>query len=362
VMADMPRPRPPHLQREITRHGKAVWYVRVGKGPRIRLKAEYGTPEFTETYRAALAGEQPKRDKTPASGTLAWLIERYRDSTAWTSLSVATRRQRENIFKNVCKTAGSEPVKGINRKAILAGRDRRKETPNAARHFVQAMRGLFAWAVGADHVVADPTFSVHAPRPKTEGFAMWPSEWQGQFERRWPLGTRERLAYEVLLQTGLRRGDAVRLGRPHFRGDIGTIRTEKGFETVTIVINPELRAAIEAGPIGELTFIASKTGRPLTKEGFGNWFSEACRAAGVPGSAHGLRKARATIAAERGATDSELDAMFGWRDGKTSKIYTRNVDRTKLAISGAGKANENGRRTSIPAPRGQVRARERKDK
>src|SRR5262249_5835560 len=32
-MEDMPRPRPPHLHRQVTRHGKAVWYVRIGKGP-----------------------------------------------------------------------------------------------------------------------------------------------------------------------------------------------------------------------------------------------------------------------------------------------------------------------------------------
>jgi len=58
-MRNMPRPRPPHLHREITRHKKPVWYVRVGKGPRIRIKAEYGTPEFDAGYQAALSGNKP---------------------------------------------------------------------------------------------------------------------------------------------------------------------------------------------------------------------------------------------------------------------------------------------------------------
>ena len=52
-MDDMPRPRPPFLSREVTRHGKAVWYVR-RNGKRIRLRAEYGTPEFDAEYQAAL--------------------------------------------------------------------------------------------------------------------------------------------------------------------------------------------------------------------------------------------------------------------------------------------------------------------
>jgi hypothetical protein len=38
-MDDMPRPRPPYLSREVTRHGKPVWYVR-RDGKRIRLKAD----------------------------------------------------------------------------------------------------------------------------------------------------------------------------------------------------------------------------------------------------------------------------------------------------------------------------------
>jgi hypothetical protein len=57
-MQDMPGPRPPHLHREVTRHGKAVWYARAGdssRGPRIRLHAEFGTAEFWAEYQAALA-------------------------------------------------------------------------------------------------------------------------------------------------------------------------------------------------------------------------------------------------------------------------------------------------------------------
>jgi len=65
----MPRPRPPHLQREITRHGKAVWYVRVNRGPRVRLKAEFGTPEFDAEYRAALSGT-PTRKATQSNSRL----------------------------------------------------------------------------------------------------------------------------------------------------------------------------------------------------------------------------------------------------------------------------------------------------
>ena len=42
----MPRPRLPYLLKQVTRHGKVVWYVRRGVGPRVRIHAAYGSPEF----------------------------------------------------------------------------------------------------------------------------------------------------------------------------------------------------------------------------------------------------------------------------------------------------------------------------
>ena len=69
MILDMPRTRPPHLHRETTRHGRAVWYVRVDKGPRIRIRALYGTPEFKEEYDAAVEG-RPINKQGPANGTL----------------------------------------------------------------------------------------------------------------------------------------------------------------------------------------------------------------------------------------------------------------------------------------------------
>jgi integrase len=75
----------------------------------------------------------------------------------------------------------------------------------------------------------------------------------------------------------------------------------------------------------------------MAKESFGNWFREACKAAGVPGSAHGLRKAGATLAAENGATTTELKSMFGWTDDSMPAHYTRTADRARSAAVGMSK-------------------------
>ena len=209
----MPRPRPPRLQRQISRHGRAVWYVRRGHGLRIRIRAEFGTPEFEAEYRAALDGTPVENRKKAAVGTLEWLWDRYRETATWTSLSLATRRQRENIMRPVLKQSGTASATAINRAHILAGRDRRKDTPSQARHFIDTMRGLFRWAVDAGHVKADPTLNVkYPPQRKSGGFPVWTEDDVARYEERWPIGTKERVWLGVLLYTGLRRGDAVCLG------------------------------------------------------------------------------------------------------------------------------------------------------
>lgn len=361
MIADMPRPRPPHLQREVTRHGNAVWYVRVGKGARVRLRAEFGSSDFDLEYQAALTGQPRPTKGTPATNSLAWLIARYRETAAWMALSSATRRQRENIFLHVLETAGAKPYAGIGAATIRAGRERRSSTPAQARNFLDAMRGLFRWALEASLVKADPTAGVeNPPRRKGDGFIPWTEAHVATYEGRWPLGTRQRVWLAVLLYTGLRRGDAVRFGRQHVRGGLGSIKTEKGEVEVTLPILPVLASTLAAGPCGALVFICGARGEPLTKESFGNEFRAACREAGVPGSAHGVRKIAATTAANNGASVAQLEAIFGWTGGSMASHYTRTADRKRLALEAMHKLG-NAERTSIPAPSLQVRAGGRND-
>lgn len=360
-MDAMPRPRPPHLHREITRHGKSVWYVRVGKGPRIRLRAQYGTSEFEAEYQAALTGSERPRPGKPDSKSLAWLWERYRETGEWLNeFSPATRKMRENIMKHVLGQAGDKPYAQITSLTIMAGRDRRAKTPAQARNFLDVMRALFGWAKEAQHVKIDPTLGVKSPpRKKGPGFKPWTEADVEAYYRRWPLGTHERVWLDVLLYSGLRRGDAVRYGRQHVRNGIGRMRLEKSGEQieVTLPVLPVLAETLASGPCGDLTFIVGRTGKPYTKESFGNEFKAACVAAGIlDKSAHGVRKIAATTAAHNGATVAQLKALFGWESNTMPELYTKAADRDRLGREAAHKL-VNAERTSIPAPGGKVRAR-----
>lgn len=347
-MEPMPRPSLPHLHRERTRHGATAWYVRVGKGPRIRIRGAYGDPAFIAEYEAAISGgKAPKAVATAGQGTFAWGLRMYRGSQAWGVLSLATRRQRENIFKPILAALGASKLSSWRRGDVAAGRDKRGDRPAAARHFVEALRGFFQWALEAGLVREDPTQGVKVIKPKTEGFAVWSDDDVAVFRRRWPIGTRERVAFEVLFGTGLRRGDAVKVGRPHWRDGVVRMTTEKTGERVAVAVDDDLAAVLAAGPLGDLTFIAGERGRPMTKESFGNWFRDVCNAAGVNKSAHGIRKAAATADAERGWSDAELDAKYGWTGRRMASLYTRAASRERLSLSASERTKP---RTIAPAP------------
>jgi integrase len=264
----MPRPRPPFLHREESRHGRVAWYVRRGGGRRIRLNAQYGSEAFWAEYRAALEAGSPATG-TAKPHTLAWALERYRNSSAWAALSNATRRQRENIFRQVVEQkqpsgglAGDLLVRQITAETIRAARERRASKPHATNNFIKSMRAFFAWAIENKVVAVDPTRGIkllHGPNDEI-GHHTWTQDELDRFEARWPVGTRERLAYDLLLYTGLRRGDAVRLGRQHMQDGLITIRTEKhrkgkSGELISIPILPPLAVSIAATITGDMTYL-----------------------------------------------------------------------------------------------------------
>lgn len=334
-MLAMPRPRPPYLLREKSRHSVTCWYVRKGDGPRTRIRGAYGSDAFMAEYHAAVAGAPPKKvgKRDVGEGSLTQFLAQYRESNDWAKLSPVTRKTRGNIFLDFEKKSGDLPYDAIDKDVIAEGLTARRAKPAMANAFLKAVRGLFKWAVGAGKVTDNPTLTASAPTPRTDGWHSWTDEEVARYEARWPIGTRQRLAFDVLLYTGLRRGDALLLGRQHVKNGVFRIKAEKnGVEIIAPILAP-LARSIAASPTGDLAFIVSERGRPMTKNGFSNWFSRACDAASVPGSAHGLRKAGAARAAENGATNEQLKAIFGWTDDAMPSLYTRKASRSKLAAA-----------------------------
>ena len=327
----MPRSLPLHVVKEITRHKKVVFYFRIGKGERIRLPGIPGSKEFKVAYQAALIGQKVTvARQTEYARSLRWLIRQHMESEKWASLSVATRKQRGLLFKQVIEASGDVDCRAVQPKDIRNALERRSKTPALANNFLKAMSGLFKWGLQHDHVDIDPTVGVARLKYKSDGFPVWTRDDVERYMAHWPIGSRQRLALEFLIASGLRRSDIVRAGRQHMVEDVLALKTMKTSTPVTLEMSPRLLQIIQQTETGDLAFIVGKNGRPMTKESFGNWFRDACHAVGIRKSAHGLRKFSATLAAEGGATTHQLMAQFGWVTTQQAELYTRGADRALL--------------------------------
>jgi integrase len=303
-------------------------------------------------YEAAKSLVLPIERKGINSGTWRWLCVKYfAESADYKQLDDRTKRVRRNILEAICREPiapgsdrkfGEFPLTRMGKDAIEVMRDRKIAFPESANARVKAIRAVFKWAVGrkgsdgATLVPHNPSRDVRYLKSRNlAGYHTWTVDEVRQYEERHPIGSKGRLALALLLYTGQRRSDVTRHGRQHLRDGKITFTQHKGRnrkpKRLTLPILPVLQQIIDASPCGNMTFLVNDLGRPFTDAGFGNWFRDRCLEAGVPGRAHGLRKAGATIAAENGATASQLQAIFGWSSLRMASRYTEAADQERMA-------------------------------
>src|SRR5215207_8048777 len=98
--------------------------------------------------------------------------------------------------------------------------------------------------------------------------------------RRNPVGTRPRLAMDLILYSGSRGGDAYLFGPQHIRDGWLTYVPAKTYylradESAKPVL-PALAATIAASKLGKVTFIETDNGSTFSKKGFQQAFSKWC--------------------------------------------------------------------------------------
>ena len=357
-----------HLVEDVDRRGHVrVYYRRKGR-PKVRLHAPFGSDEFIAQYREAHAGvpQQPPAADVPRRGpakpgSLRWLIEQYYGSAEFRGLEDSTQHARRLILDALCEELlntddlrspgmGAARYSLMEPKHVRKCRDRKAEWPESANGRVKALRQVFAWAIEAGHAKSNPAKDVPYLKGSGTGFHTWTIEEVRQYEQRHPIGSKARLALALLLLTGQRRSDIITFGKQHVReaknvpANLRTVhrgrwlaftqRKNKKRKPISLMVPllPELEEIIATTPCGDLTWLVTQFGQPFTSPGFGNWFRVRCDQAGLPHcTAHGLRKAGATIAAERGASERQLMAIFGWQTSKQAVLYTRAAEQKVLA-------------------------------
>lgn len=339
-----------YISIEKNRHGNERTYVRRG-GRRIQIHEAANTPAFMLAYTAAIEAlglphEHTRRPNGRAivPGSLAALATKYFAAKDFLNLDAKSQSNRRNIIESClqenlveAKQLGDMPAKLFNASHMKWLMEAKEDLPAAANNRRKYFSAMLGWAVQQ----APPLVSRNAARDvkvvksKTDGFYTWSDEDVAKFEAHHAIGSKARLALALLLYTGLRRSDAIRVGPQNVRnGFIEIVPAKTKDEKPELTLKPvlaDLADIIAATPaIGLKTYLVTKWGKPFTPAGFGNWFRDQCNAAGLAQcSAHGLRKAAACRCADAGATLSDLMKLFDWSSPAVAAKYIAKADKKR---------------------------------
>ncbi len=357
----------------IDRHGRPRFYFRRRGFELVPLPGLPWSPEFMAAHEAAMKGETAPVVEIGASrsvgGTVNALVAAYLDckpksTSPFKNLAAETQRTRRNTLENFREAHGSKPLfrtDASGRRTMLLTREHMQKivneksaTPFAQRNFLNTLRAMFQWAMAEGRVPDDPTLGVKRLKTKTTGYRTWSEAEIERFEAKYPIGSKARLAFALLLYTGQRRGDVVKMGRQHIHNGLLTVdqsKTEGQDEAhLEIPVHPKLAEIIAAtaseglgGKVRAFTFLLTSFGKPYTASGFGNWFRELCDAAECPDvSAHGLRKATARRLAEVGCSTHQIAAITGHASLAEVERYTKAANRKRMAREAMKKLIEGG--------------------
>lgn len=348
-----------HLVFDPDRHGNPRYYFRRKGQKKIRIRAAPGTQAFLDEFQAAYsvlpapveAGRNAPVRRDPPRGSLAWLFNEYeRRAKSFKALGETTQKRRRVVMDQICDEPASDADKSkIGLKPFASMRPRAVEvicqrcaTPATQNARLKAFREAFKFAIKEDWIVLNPAREVSYSASNSGGYHTWTVDEVAAYESRWPPGSIQRLALGLLMFTGARRSDAVVIGKQHRKtveGVPGWQFTQfKGRNRSPVVtwipVLADLDRLIALTPSTGLTYLETSFHKPFTAKGFGTQFKKWCKLASLPHcSAHGLRKAAATIAAERGATAHQLMAIFGWRSISQALVYTKAAEQKRLAAA-----------------------------
>lgn len=265
------------------RHGKFRWYYRRPGFPRIALPGLPWTPEFMAAYEKAEKGERLEIGKArSAPGSVSALVASFYRTSDFTALSDSKKATYRGIIERFRAEHGNKRVAHMEKRHLQKLVSDKAETPAAANNMLRMVHLLMRHAVELGWRGDDPTQGVRKVKRKSGGFLTWEEDHIAAFLGHHKPGTRAHLALSLLLYTGQRRSDVVRMGRQHVRNTVLSIVQQKTGQDVHIPLHGGLQAILDALPLDNLTFLVTMQGKPFSPAGFTNWFREMTREAGLP--------------------------------------------------------------------------------
>lgn len=347
-----------HVKAYTDRHGHRRCYFRKRGCPVVALPGEPGSKEFMTAYHAAM-DSAPRDDigaQQEVAGSLSALIAVYYKSGEFKNLAEITQSTYRNVIERLRAKHGKLLVGGIRRKHIVALLDQLADKPAAQYNLRRVLRILLKHAVEREWIAHHPMVDMRRARRKTDGYRSWTEEDIAQFEAQHPAGSRARLALYLLLYTGQRRSDVVRMGRQHVSAAGISVVQQKTGTRLTIRLHPALKAELAHLPADQLTFLMTTQGKPFSPAGFTNWFRDCAAEAGLEKFyPHGGRKASLRRLAEAGCTANQIMAVSGHKNLSEVTLYTQAADQARLAAEAVRLTETRTKVSTHPGPGRQKR-------
>ncbi len=209
--------------------------------------------------------------------------------------------------------------------------------PGAALDTLKKLRILIGHAIAIGWLTHDPSLGIK--RPKTNEVRAWTDVEIAIFEKHWPVGSKQRLAFALHLFTGQRRSDVHRMTWADVSDEKILVVQQKTRRKLVVPLHSELNQILGATDRKHLTIINTEFGKPFTVDGYSQWLRDAITGAGLPLDCqpHGLRKAAGRRLAEAGCSAHEIMSVLGHKTLAEAERYTRDADQGVLATAAMAK-------------------------
>jgi integrase len=343
----------PYVQEYRDRHGKVRRYFRRPGFKRVTLTGTPGSPQFMAAYESALADERLPIGRRHKDGTIGDLVASFYRSAAFENLKPGSQRVYRLILDKFAEKDGHRLVRDMPRRvAISIIEEIGARKPGMANLTESVMRRLFAYAVKKELRSDNPFAGIETYKLGTHH--TWTEAQIAIYEAAWAIGTRERLAFDLLLFTGQRVGDVAAMRRSDLRDGAIHITQEKTGTKLAIPLHPNLLRSLKAAAAKGLTLIGAPNGKPMTAMALSALVTRAAHTAGLPAECvpHGLRKGAMRRLAEYGSTSKDIAAMSGHKTLKEIERYTAAADQARLARSAVSRLPEeqNGTEDCLTKP------------
>ena len=326
---------------------RRYWYYRRG-GLRVAIAEPGGyrpdpdseRTRFLAAYNRIHESFERPAPKGTRSGTLGHVVEAYRASPEYAQLAPRTQRDYRRHLDWWKADFGDLTVATMPREFVREIRDKYAATPRTANYKIVVLAIALSWAADRPSTFMLPLgWRNPAARPKLlktgDGHRPWEDVEIAAFRNTHRIGTRERTAFELLLNTGQRGQDVAAMTRQQYAKGWLKVAQQKGGEKVEIPASKALRTALDAY-LKAHDHIALFHGRggAMGVDRFRHLMREAYQAAGLTGvTSHGLRTTAATVLLELGCDYGLIGAIVGHRTAQMIQHYTRQRRQARAAIT-----------------------------